>query len=161
MLFLIVALIVLGIFSAILGWLSHNKKGENSVILADDSCATCLGDNPKCEQVCMMEAATRDIEYFDDEELDRCVVEQWIKSPQENFYDEVAPILRSCIEGMRPTLEKMSILRPFSFVLIDEDHETVQDLVIIDNEETMVIDGNLLEGLEEELDDFLKKLLSD
>ena len=97
----------------------------------------------------------------DDEELDRCVVEQWIKSPQENFYDEVAPILRSCIEGMRPTLEKMSILRPFSFVLIDEDHETVQDLVIIDNEETMVIDGNLLEGLEEELDDFLKKLLSD
>ena len=96
----------------------------------------------------------------DDEELDRCVVEQWIKSPQENFYDEVAPILRSCIEGMRPTLEKMSILRPFSFVLIDEDHETVQDLVIIDNEETMVIDGNLLEGLEEELDDFLKKLLS-
>ena len=71
MLFLIVALIVLGIFSAILGWLSHNKKGENSVILADDSCATCLGDNPKCEQVCMMEAATRDIEYFDDEELDR------------------------------------------------------------------------------------------
>ena len=97
----------------------------------------------------------------DDEELDRCVVEQWIKSPQENFYDEVAPILRSCNEGMRPTLEKMSILRPFSFVLIDEDHETVQDLVIIDNEETMVIDGNLLEGLEEELDDFLKKLLSD
>ena len=97
----------------------------------------------------------------DDEELDRCVVEQWIKSPQEDFYDEVAPILRSCIEGMRPTLEKMSILRPFSFVLIDEDHETVQDLVIIDNEETMVIDGNLLEGLEEELDDFLKKLLSD
>ena len=97
----------------------------------------------------------------DDEERDRCVVEQWIKSPQENFYDEVAPILSSCIEGMRPTLEKMSILRPFSFVLIDEDHETVQDLVIIDNEETMVIDGNLLEGLEEELDDFLKKLLSD
>ena len=97
----------------------------------------------------------------DDEELDRCVVEQWIKSPQEDFYDEVAPILRSCIEGMRPTLEKMSILRPFSFVLIDEDHETVQDLVIIDNEETVVLDGNLLEGLEEELDDFLKKLLAE
>ncbi|MCR4921209.1 MAG: hypothetical protein K5945_05815 [Bacteroidaceae bacterium] len=97
----------------------------------------------------------------DDEELDRCVVEEWIKSPEEDFYDAVAPILRSCIENMRPTVEKMSILRPFSFVLIDEDHETVQDLVIIDNEETVVIDGNLLEGLEEELDDFLKKLLDD
>ena len=72
MLYLIVALIVLGIFSAILGLLSHNKKGESSVILADSSaCSTCNGDDPKCEQLCMMEAATREIEYFDDEELDR------------------------------------------------------------------------------------------
>ena len=72
MLYLIVALIVLGIFSAILGLLSHNKKGESSVILADSSsCSTCNGDDPKCEQPCMMEAATREIEYFDDEELDR------------------------------------------------------------------------------------------
>ncbi len=71
MIYLVVALIVLGIFSAILGWLSHNKKGENSVILADDSsCATCDGSRQKCEQECMMEAATREIEYFDDEELD-------------------------------------------------------------------------------------------
>jgi len=72
MLYLVVALIVLGIFSAILGLLSHNKKGESSVILADSSsCSTCNGDDPKCEQLCMMEAATREIEYFDDEELDR------------------------------------------------------------------------------------------
>ncbi|MGI6233269.1 MAG: hypothetical protein ACOYJF_10570, partial [Prevotella sp.] len=30
----------------------------------------CNGIDPNCEQVCMMEAATKDIEYFDDEELD-------------------------------------------------------------------------------------------
>ena len=34
------------------------------------SCATCDGVNTKCEQECMMEAATKEIEYFDDEELD-------------------------------------------------------------------------------------------
>lgn len=96
MLFLIVALIVLGIFSAILGWLSHNKKGENSVILADDSCATCLGDNPKCEQVCMMEAATRGIEYFDDEELDR------FQGREGNAYsDEEAEEFREVLLTMR------------------------------------------------------------
>ena len=96
MLFLIVALIVLGIFSAILGWLSHNKKGENSVILADDSCATCLGDNPKCEQVCMMEAATRDIEYFDDEDLDR------FQGREGNAYsDEEAEEFREVLLTMR------------------------------------------------------------
>ena len=97
----------------------------------------------------------------DDEELDRCVVEEWIKSKEEDFYDQVASILRKCIQNLRPEVEQMSILQPFSFVLIDEDHETLQDLVIIDNEETVMIDSNLLDGLEEDLDAFLKQLLED
>ena len=97
----------------------------------------------------------------DDEELDRCVVEEWIKSPEEDFYDSIAPVLRSCVQNMRPVIEKMSILQPFSFVLIDEDHETLQDLVIIDSDETVVLDGNLLEGFEKDLDSFLEQLLSD
>jgi len=97
----------------------------------------------------------------DDEELDRCVVEQWIKSSDEAFYENIVPILRSCIENLRPNIERMSIMQPFSFVLIDEDHETLQDLVIIDNEETVMIDSTLLDGLEEDLDAFLKQLLED
>ncbi|MCR5434550.1 MAG: hypothetical protein K6F20_09185 [Bacteroidaceae bacterium] len=97
----------------------------------------------------------------DDEELDRCVVEEWIKSPQEDFYERVAPVLRQCIEQMRPVVEQMSIMRPFSFVLIDEDHETLQDLVIIDDEQTVVLGGTLLKGLEKDLDDFLQKLLAE
>ena len=97
MLFLIVALIVLGIFSAILGLLSHNKKGESSVILADSSsCSTCNGDDPKCEQLCMMEAATREIEYFDDEELDR------FKGRQGNLYtDDEAEEFRNVMLTMQ------------------------------------------------------------
>ena len=35
------------------------------------SCNTCNGENSKCEQECMMEAATKEIEYYDDEDLDR------------------------------------------------------------------------------------------
>lgn len=97
MLYLIVALIVLGIFSAILGLLSHNKKGESSVILADSSsCSTCNGDDPKCEQLCMMEAATREIEYFDDEELDR------FKGRQGNQYtDDEAEEFRNVMLTMQ------------------------------------------------------------
>ena len=75
--------------------------------------------------------------------------------------DEVAPILRRCIQDMRPAIEDMSILKPFSFVLIDEDHETLQDLVFIDNEETMVLDGKLIDGLTDDLDDFLQHLLEE
>lgn len=35
------------------------------------ACSTCAGSSAKCEQECMLEASTRPIEYFDDEELDR------------------------------------------------------------------------------------------
>ena len=97
----------------------------------------------------------------DDVELDRCVVEEWIKSREDDFYDEVAPILRDCIERMRDVVEQMSVMRPFSFVLIDEDHETLQDLVIIDDNQTVVLGGTLLKGFEQDLDLFLKKLPAD
>lgn len=71
MLYLIIALIVLGIVSAILGMFSH-KKGEAEEPLQEGiSCNTCNGENTKCEQECMMEAATKEIEYYDDEDLDR------------------------------------------------------------------------------------------
>ena len=71
MVYLIIALAALGIISAIFGLLSHNKEGGNDVIVDEGDCASCTGTNEKCEQTCMMEAATRPVEYFDDEELDR------------------------------------------------------------------------------------------
>ncbi|MCR4853605.1 MAG: hypothetical protein K5893_08455 [Prevotella sp.] len=72
MLYLIIALAALGIISAIFGLLSHNKEGGNDVIVKKgQDCGSCDGNNEKCEQTCMMEAATKPIEYFDDEELDR------------------------------------------------------------------------------------------
>lgn len=69
MVYLVTALVLLGVFSAILGYISH-KKGEDAPIVEGVSCNTCNGENTKCEQECMMEAATKDIEYYDDEELD-------------------------------------------------------------------------------------------
>ena len=34
-------------------------------------CGTCTEHSEKCQQVCLMEAATKQIVYFEDEELDR------------------------------------------------------------------------------------------
>ncbi len=70
MLYLIISLVVLGIISALLGILSHSK-GPEAPIQEGVSCNTCNGDNAKCEQECLMEASVKEIEYFDDEELDR------------------------------------------------------------------------------------------
>ena len=69
MLYLFLSLIALGVFSALYAIVTNRNREESPVVQAD-SCATCNGENDKCEQEFMMEAATKPIEYFDDEELD-------------------------------------------------------------------------------------------
>ena len=54
----------------------------------------------------------------DDEELTRCVVEQWMDNGDEDFYEEITPVLRQCIQNMKDTLENLSLLKPYSFVLV-------------------------------------------
>ena len=96
----------------------------------------------------------------DEEELDRCVVEEWIENPDENFYQEITPILRKCIEKLKDRVEGMSILKPFSLVLEDDDKESVAELYLVDDE-TVIIDPDLMEGLEDDLNSFLEKLLKE
>lgn len=96
----------------------------------------------------------------DDDELTRCVVEQWMENKEEDFYKQVIPVLRQCIQNMRETLEALPILKPYSFVLIDDEKETVSDLYLVDDD-TQILDGELLKGLDRELDEFLKNLLND
>jgi hypothetical protein len=96
----------------------------------------------------------------DEEELDRCVVEEWINNPDENFYQEITSILRKCIEKLKDTVEGMSILKPFSLVLEDDDKESVAELYLVDDE-TVIIDPDLMEGLEDDLNSFLEKLLKE
>jgi len=96
----------------------------------------------------------------DEEELDRCVVEEWIENPDENFYQEITSIIRKCIEKLKDTVEGMSILKPFSLVLEDDDKESVAELYLVDDE-TVIIDPDLMEGLEDDLNSFLEKLLKE
>ena len=73
MLILILSIVALGIFAALYSMLSsRGKHGEDEPITVAQTCATCDGTaSTKCEQDCMMEAATKEIEYYDDEDLDR------------------------------------------------------------------------------------------
>ena len=66
------SLLILAIIAAIATKLTKQKVGEPDVIMpTSGDCSSCDGTDDKREQVCMMEAATKDIEYYDDEELDR------------------------------------------------------------------------------------------
>jgi len=45
-------------------------------------------------------------------------------------------------------------------VLVDDDRETVAELMLFDEDNTLLSQG-LMQGLDEELDSFLKELLAD
>ena len=72
MLILILSLVVLGCFAALLGLISHKKTGKDDVILeGSGSCSTCNGDDEHCIHDCILEAAVKEVEYFDDEKFRR------------------------------------------------------------------------------------------
>ena len=93
----------------------------------------------------------------DDNELTRCVVNEWIGKEDEDFYDQVTPILCKAIDALRGEIDQMAVLHPFSFVLVDADHETLCDIYLVD-EDQQIISGSLLPDLEEDLDAFMKQL---
>lgn len=94
----------------------------------------------------------------DDQELTRCVVEQWIGNTDDDFYQAVTPVIRRCIDAQKATVEQMSVLKPFAFVLEDDEHEHVAELHVVDDD-TVIIDTELMKDLDKDLGEFFEHLL--
>lgn len=96
----------------------------------------------------------------DDNEITRCVVEQWIDNKDDNFYDDVAKCLRQLLRKNSNLVDALGILKPFSFVLEDDDKENLGELYLADDD-TIILGGDLMEGLDSDLDGFLDNLLKE
>ena len=96
----------------------------------------------------------------DDHELTRCVVEEWIGNSDEHFYDEVQPILITALTRLKQVTEHVAVLKPYSYVLMGEDHETIADLYLVDDE-TLLVSGDLMQGLKEDLEHFWQQLCAE
>ncbi len=94
----------------------------------------------------------------DDKEITRCVVEQWIDNKDEDFYEEVARILRDVLRANAQTVDNLGILKPYSFVLEDDDRENLGELYLADDD-TVIVGGDLMESLDTDLNAFLEDLL--
>lgn len=105
---------------------------------------------------------TGEVMVFDDDEqeLTRCVVEQWIDNKDDGFYNDAVSALRIAINKHKESIDNMSILKPFSLVLEDDDKEPVAELYVVDDD-TVIIDDELMAGLDKDLDDFFAKLISE
>ncbi len=97
---------------------------------------------------------------FDDaeHEITRCVIEAWIANTDEHFYDKAAVVLRDVLRKIHPAIDGMGILKPFSFVLEDEECSFVAELYVADDE-TVILGGDIMPGLGKDLDRFLDELI--
>lgn len=96
----------------------------------------------------------------DDKEITRCVVEQWIENNDEDFYESVHDILTTTFAAMSKTLDNLGILKPYSFVLENDEKEGIAELYLADDD-TIIIGKDLMEGLDTDLDSFFDSLMKE
>ena len=96
----------------------------------------------------------------DDKEITRCVVEQWIENNDEDFYESVHDILTTTFAAMSKTLDNLGILKPYSFVLENDEKEGIAELYLADDD-TIIIGKDLMEGLDTALDSFFDSLMKE
>lgn len=96
----------------------------------------------------------------DDTQLAATTVDEWINYDGDDFYADAERALSPVLNNMKAAgdLEKLTLMKPYSFVLVDDDKETVAELLLVDDD-TLLLNDELLKGLDEELDAFLKDLL--
>ena len=97
----------------------------------------------------------------DDQELGHTTVKEWVAYEGGDFDEQIGEALSIILHEMKAAgdFDKLQILKPYSFAQVDEDKETVSELLLMDDD-TLIVTDELLKGLDEELNEFLKDLLS-
>ncbi|MGI6793296.1 hypothetical protein ACMYZ5_03060 [Bacteroides sp. KG68] len=145
------------------------KFSQSSLSLLEDSIKKAIGKYTcGCEQTIVTDIHLQpsqnsgELSVFDDEdeELASTTIEEWMTYEGDDFYEHAERILTILLCNMKNagTFDKLTILKPFSFVLVDDEKETLAELLLMDDD-TLLVNDELLKGLDEELDAFLKNLL--
>lgn len=98
----------------------------------------------------------------DEEPLASCVIFSWIAPELPTPSDEMVDTLGEVVAALEREgyWAHPLFARPFSVVLVDKMMGQIESLLYVD-EEMIQITRPLLEGLSEDLDDFIAKLLGD
>ena len=98
----------------------------------------------------------------DDNTMAQATIDEWKVTEQSEERSSVEKTLRSELAQMQKVglFDKINILKPYMCTLVDEKKESIVDLIYIDDD-TLILDSELLKGLDQEMDDFLKHLLEE
>ncbi len=100
MLYLIFGIVILGIITAIISYFG-NRKRQNDGTNTPDKTTTdsdCCGQHEVCERDSLLAAVSKQIEYYDDEELDL-----YSNTASENYSETVVEEFREVLYTLRET----------------------------------------------------------
>jgi hypothetical protein len=103
---------------------------------------------------------TGELRAFDDDdnEITRVVIDEWIDNKDDDFFDAVTRALRDVLKNLQDVVDNLGLLKPYSFVLQNDDKEDLAELYVADDD-TIIIGGDLMKGLDKDLNDFFKDLM--
>lgn len=143
--------------------MNANEKTLQQIRRALSKAASKFSDKAECmpliDLIIQVKQESGELLVCDDNEVEltRCVVEEWIGNTDECFYNIIPDVLRKAINDLHETFERLPVMKPYSILLSGEDGETIADLCLFDDD-LIVIDHQLMEGLSEDLDAFWEEL---
>lgn len=97
----------------------------------------------------------------DDEVIASATIDEWIDFQGDDFQDNVRETLRQAIHARKNELDNLSLLKPYSFIQVDNQKETLCELYLVDDNTVLLDHDELMKGLDKDLGSFLDKLLKD
>ena len=88
--------------------------------------------------------------------------------PGECLICTLAAFFVSCLKGqlrqqmtaMSQVVEGLGVMKPYSYVLEDDDKDSIAELYVVDDD-TIIVGGDLMDGLDEDLDHFFNQLMDE
>ncbi|MBQ0102878.1 MAG: hypothetical protein KBS99_01715 [Prevotellaceae bacterium] len=110
------------------------------------------------------DADTGTLIFSDDEdvEITRVAIEEWIDADGEEIQCLVVSPLKDMLRQVdaEKAFVNIPLSKPFTFVFEDENHETIEELHFVDDD-NIILTTDLLKGLDKELDEFLLDLMKE
>ncbi len=112
----------------------------------------------------ILDTDTGNLSILDDNDtiLTSVIIDEWSNFDTEDSLKTVASSLTAILRQMNKNgnFKNVNIFKPFSFVLEGDDREAVEELFIVDDD-NVFLNGDLLQNLDKDLDDFLDQLMKE
>jgi hypothetical protein len=112
-----------------------------------------------------IEAAEFSVMDDEDRVLARSAVAEWEQDDEE----QVQTSLNACFGVLKDVVaqaqsdglfDRLNLIKPFSVLVVDEDMESLQELLLIDDDQ-LILEDDFVKKMDDELDRFFTNLMSD